>query len=92
MDFNNKRVQDISQVFDRNWQVNRNNSKRQEFLSGRREHFNRMFNIRDKADMRQEVMRANSVEGQVSNLNERMNATVNGQNRMRMNDLKNNFK
>lgn len=92
MEFRNNRVQDISQVFDRNWQVNRNNQQRKEFLDSRKEHFKRMYNIQDKADQRQEILRANSVNGQVQNLNERMQAMNNGQNMMRSNDFKNNFR
>lgn len=92
MEFRNNRVQDISQVFDRNWQVNRNNQQRKEFLDSRKEHFKRMYNIQDKADQRQEILRANSVNGQVQNLNERMQVMNNGQNMMRRNDFKNNFR
>lgn len=91
MEFN-KRVQDISQVFDRNWQVNKNNVERQQFLDQRKEHFKKMYNINEKADMRREILRANSVNGQVQNLNERMQNMNNGQRIARMNDLKNNFR
>lgn len=92
MEFKNNRVQDISQAFDRNWQVNRNNTQRQEFLNSRKEHFKKMYNIQDKADHRQEILRANSVNGQVQNLNERMQAMNNSQNMMRRNDFKNGLK
>lgn len=91
MEFN-KRVQDISQVFDRNWQVNKNNVERQQFLNSRKKHFKKMYNINDKADIRREILRANSVNGQVQNLNERMQNMNNGQRIARMNDLKNNFR
>lgn len=92
MDFNNRRVQDVSQVFDRNWNVNKNNQKRQEFLDGRKEHFKKMYNIRDKEDKRQEILKANSVNGQVESLNNRMQAVTNGQRITRMNDFKSNFR
>ena len=88
----NKRIEDVSQVFDRNWQVNRNNIERQQFLDSRKEHFKKMYNIQDKADMRREILNANSVNGQVQNLNERMQNMNNGQRMMRMNDFKNNFR
>lgn len=88
----NKRVQDISQVFDRNWNVNKNNQARKEFLDGRKEHFNKMYNIQDKNTRRQEILKTNSVNGQVQNLNERMQAMTNGQRITRMNDFKNNFR
>ena len=91
MDFN-RRVQDVTQVFDRNWTVNKNNQGRQEFLNDRKEHFKKMYNIQDKDERRQEILRANSVNGQVQNLNDRMQAVNNGQRIMRMNDFKNNFK
>jgi len=91
MDFN-KRVQDVSQVFDRNWSVNKNNQGRKEFLDGRKEHFNKLYGIKDKTDMRREILDANSVNGQVKNLNDRMQSMSNGQRIARMNDFKNNFR
>ena len=91
MEFN-KRVQDVSQVFDRNWNVNKNNQPRKEFLNERKEHFNKMFNIKDKEVRRQEILKANSVNGQVQNLNERMQAMNDGQRIARMNNIKNNFR
>lgn len=91
MEFN-RRVQDVNQVFDRNWNVNRNNQQRQEFLDGRKEHFKKMYNIKDREDRRQEILNANSVSGQVQNLNERMQAMNNNQKRMQMNNFKNNFR
>ena len=91
MEFN-RRVQDVNQVFDRNWNVNRNNQQRQEFLDGRKEHFKKMYNIKDREDRRQEILNANSVSGQVQNLNERMQAMNNNQKRMQMNNFKNSFR
>ena len=91
MDINN-RVQDIDKVFDRNWQVNKNNTQRKEFLDGRRQHFNRMFNIRDKKDVKDEILKTNSINGQVDNLNQRMSAMTNGQRITRMNAFKDNFR
>ena len=88
----NKRIQDVSQVFDRNWNLNNNNTTRKEFLDSRKEHFKRMYNIRDKEERRQEILRANSVNGQVESLNNRMQAMNQRQNRVRMNDFKNNFR
>lgn len=91
MEFN-KRVQDLSQVFDRTWNVNRNNQQRKEFLEHRRDYFNKMHNIPDKNEQRREILQANSVNGRVQNLNERMNNMNSGQRIARMNDLKNGFK
>ena len=91
MEFN-RRVQDVNQVFDRNWNVNRNNQQRQEFLDGRKEHFKKMYNIKDREDSRQEILNANCVSGQVQNLNDRKQAMNNNQKRMQMNNFKNNFR
>lgn len=91
MEFN-KRVQDLSQVFDRNWNVNRNNQVRKEFLDHRKDYFKKMYNIPDKNEQRREILKANSVNGRVQNLNERMNNMNSGQRIARMNDLKNGFK
>lgn len=92
MDFNNKRVQDVNQVFDRNWNVNRNNQERREFLDYRKEHFRKMYNIKDKTAQRAEILRANSVEGQVEALNSRMQAMNSGQRMNRMNNFKDSFR
>lgn len=91
MEFN-KRVQDLTQVFSRNWNVNKNNQQRTEFLQHRKEHLKKMYNIQDTVEQRQEILRANSVNGQVQNLNERMQAMNNSQRIARMNDFKKNFK
>ena len=91
MEFN-KRVQDLTQVFDRTWNTNRNNQERKEFLEHRKDYFKEMHNISDKTKPRKEILQANSVNGRVQNLNERMNH-MNGSQRMsRMNDFKNNFR
>ena len=88
----NRRVQDLTQVFDRNWNVNRNNSQRQEFLDNRKEHLKKMYNIQDKNEVNKEILRSHSVNGQVQNLNERMQAMNQGQRMARLNDFKNNFR
>lgn len=88
----NRRVQDVSQVFDRNWNVNKNNQARGEFLKGKKEHFNKMYNLQDKTAVKKEILAANSVGGQVKNLNERMHAIYNGNKIVRQNDFKNNFR
>ena len=91
MDFN-KRVQDVSQVFDRNWNVNKNNQQRNEFLGHRKDFFKKLYNIQDKNEMNKEILRANSVNGQVKSLNQRMEAMTQGQRINRVNNFKNNFK
>lgn len=92
MEFGNKRVQDLSQVFNRNYQVNKNNGGSNNVVRERKDFFNRMYNIKDKDTKREEILRANSVEGQVKALNDRMNAMNGSQNRNRMNDFRNNFR
>lgn len=91
MEFN-KRVKDASQVFDSQWKVNNNYKERQEFLNQRQEHFNKMYNIKDKQDMRKEILNANSVNGRVESLNQNMRAASEGQRLNRMNNFKNNFR
>ena len=54
MEFN-KRVQDLSQVFDRTWNTNRNNQERKEFLDHRKDYFKKIHNIPDKANVRREI-------------------------------------
>lgn len=88
----NKRLQDVSQVFDSRWNVNHNYKERTEFLDSRKAHFKKMYKIQDKNVQRQEILRANSIEGKLENLNQKMSA-VNSNNRVaKMNDFKNNFR
>ena len=92
MDFGNKRVQDLTQVFNRNYQVNKTNGGSNNAVNQRKEFFNRMYNIKDKESKREEILRSNSVDGQVKALNDRINAMNGSQNRNRMNDFRNNFR
>ena len=88
----NKRVEDVSQVFDRRWNVNQDYRGRKQFLDDRKDHFKKMYNIQDKEDRKQEILKANSVSGQVQNLNERMQAANNAQRTMQRNNFKSNFR
>lgn len=88
----NRRVQDLTQVFDRNYQVNHDNKGRQEYLDSRREYFKKVYGIKDKKDYRDEVLRTNSVNGQVENLNNRMKSFTESQKAMNRNNFKNNFR
>lgn len=92
MEIRNNRVQDVSQVFDKNWKVNHDRQGRKEFIDSRKQHFEKMYNIKSKEDKKQEMLRANSVDGQVKSLNNRMQSMTGNQNRMRVNDFKNNFR
>lgn len=68
---NFRRNNDLSEVFEQRYRANKGNN---EIISEKKKEFNRkMFNIRDKEDIRKEIRSANSVEGQVKSLNDRMN-------------------
>lgn len=86
----NKRVQDPTQIFDRRWTVNQNKATKQ--VEERKQHFNRMFNIKDKTDQRKEMLYQNSVEGQVNALNDRINSMNQGNRINKMNNFRNGFK
>lgn len=89
MEFN-KRVQDVSEVFDRRWNANKN--KANKAVAEKKEHFNKMFNIRDKNDKKEDILYQSSVNGQVKSLNERMRAVNEADRINRMNNFKNGFK
>lgn len=91
MEFN-KRVQDVSQVFDSQWNVNHNYQEVKNFHDNRKAHFNRMYNIKDKNFRRQEILKANSVNGKIENLNRRINAVSSNEQLARRNEFKNNFR
>lgn len=86
----NKRVQDPTTIFDRRYNANKN--KANEAVQQKKEHFNKMFNIKEKTDQRKEILYQNSVDGQVKSLNERMNAMTQGNRINRMNNFRNGFK
>lgn len=91
MEFN-KRVQDVTKVFDSRWEVNHNNQERKEFLDSRKEHFNKMYQIQDREERRKEILWSHSVEGQVNRLNDQMNSASNVNRMGKMNNFKNNFR
>lgn len=70
----NKRVNDVSQVFDKQWQVNHNYKENKEFLDNRKKHFNRIHNIVDKEERKKEILEANSINGRVNRLEQNMKA------------------
>lgn len=88
----NKRVQDVTKVFDDRWNVNHDYAGRKAIIDDRKEHFNKMFNIKPKEDKRKEILRANSVNGKVESLNKRMDAANFGMQMARKNDIKNKFR
>ncbi|MCI6266725.1 MAG: hypothetical protein MR598_07780 [Erysipelotrichaceae bacterium] len=91
MEFN-KRVKDVSQVFDSQWNVNHDYQERKNFQDARKEHFNRMFQIQEKEEHKKEILRANSVDGKVQTLTEKMQAANANERFARRNEFKNNFR
>ena len=91
MDFN-KRVQDVSQVFDRQWSVNRNTQEKKAFFDNRKVQCLGIDSKTQVKNRRQEILRANSVSGQINRLNEKMQAMDASQRLAKMNDFKNNFR
>ena len=89
MDFNNKRVEDLTKVFDKRYSANNGNYEK---VSQAKKDFNyRMFGIRDKEDKRQELREANSPQGQVNRLNERIGNAKSINNINRMNNIRGRF-
>ena len=83
-----KRIRDVSEMVDSQWKANHNYQEIKKYNEGRKAHFNKMYNIRDKEDMKKEILEANSATGQIKRLQENMNAS-------RGNDLfrnRNNFR
>ncbi len=88
----NKKVSDVSQVFDQQWNVNHNYQETKQIIENRKQHFNKMYNIQDKEERKKEILKANSVDGRVKRLEENMKA-ANGANLLgKMNDFKNHLR
>ena len=75
-----KRVSDIEKVVDSQWKANHNYSQIKNLNDSRKDHFNRMFNIKDKETRDREIREANSIDGKLKRLDDNMKA-------MRGNDL-----
>lgn len=88
----NRREQDVSQVFDRQWNVNHNYQEVKKFHENRRKHFSKMYNIPDKEQRKQEILEANSVNGRVKRLEENMRGTEKTVRSFNINEFKNNFR
>lgn len=68
---NFKKNNDLENVFEQRYRANHGNN---EIVQEKKKDFNRkMFNIRDREDIRKEMREANSISGKVNSLNERMN-------------------
>lgn len=67
---NNRINNDLGKVFDRKWQANYKTSEK---ISNNMEAFNKkMFNIKDKDEIRKEMRDANTVNSKVDRLNKKM--------------------
>ena len=72
---NNRINNDLTKVFDRKWQAN---YKTSENISKNMEAFNKkMFNIKDKDEIRKEMRDANTVNSKVDRLNKKMEGLQN---------------
>lgn len=82
---NFKRNNDLTEVFDQKWNANHGNN---EIVQQKKKDFNlKMFGIRDKNDVKKEMREANSVNGRVNNLNQKMSA-MNNMNRFNNNNFR----
>ncbi|MDD5826328.1 MAG: hypothetical protein PUD25_00970 [Bacilli bacterium] len=70
-----KRVSDISKVVDSQWNANHNYNQIREANEKRQQHFNKMFNIKDKKERDKEILEANSIEGRLKRLEGNMQAS-----------------
>ncbi|MEE3342515.1 MAG: hypothetical protein VZS44_00280 [Bacilli bacterium] len=69
------RSEDLTKVFDRKYHANHDVNEQ---VQQRKKDFNaKMFGIRDQEDVRREMREANSVNGQVKNLQDRMSSMNN---------------
>lgn len=70
-----RRNPDLETVFDQRWKANNyNQNGMKQKIEQRNNHFNNMFKIKPKDEHRKEILEANSVNGQVSRLEEKMKA------------------
>ena len=89
----NKKVQDLTQVFDSRWKVNNDYEGRKDFLDKRKEHLRKMYNVPEKISKSKDVrFKVNEIEQKKQNLNQKMNAVNSCERINRINNLKNNFR
>ena len=82
---NFRRDNDLEEVFNQRYKANYGNN---ELVQEKKKDFNfKMFGIRDKGDVKREMREANSVNGRVNNLNQKMNA-MNNINRFNKRDFR----
>ena len=79
------RNNDLEEVFNQRYKANYGNN---ELVQEKKKDFNfKMFGIRDKGDVKREMREANSDNGRVNNLNQKMNA-MNNINRFNKRDFR----
>ena len=86
----NRRVKDLTEVFDEKYKANKNNHDR--IIQERKDFNYKMFGIRDKEDLRKEIRESNSISSKVNNLNQKINAAKGANNIEKMNNIRNNFR
>ena len=67
-----KKVDDITKVVDNQWKANHNYNQIRQLQEESRQHFNRMYNIKDKKERSKEILEANSIDGRLKRLEENM--------------------
>ena len=81
MDIKNNRQNSLDNVFNQRWKANNYNYNGvKDVISDKQKHFDRMFNIKSKEEKREEILKANSVDGRVNRLNEQMNSVFTNRN------------
>ena len=72
-----KRTDDLEKVFEMRWQANNYKANgMKSYRENREKHFNKMYNIKTKEERRAEMREANSVNGQVSRLENNMRSVA----------------
>ena len=80
-----RRTQDLETVFNNRWEANNYNKNGfKEMSEQRKDHFNRLYNIKSKDQQRKEILEANSVNGKVASLEAKMKAASSFNNRNRL--------
>lgn len=85
MNFENKN-KDLTKVFDERYKANH---EQYEKIEQEKKSFNyKMFGIKEKKDLRQEILKSHSVSSQVKRLNTKINQANNINNTQKLNNIK----
>lgn len=74
MEFQRK-VNDIETIFNQNWQANHNHQEIKKMKENQQNHWNHLYNVKDKEERKKEILTTNSVEERVKRLEENMRAS-----------------